>query len=253
MKYVRVQTNNGAKYGILKNSLIQFMENTPFDGNPVLLDEAINAEDAVYLAPVPFSKAVCIGLNYRDHAVEFGLPIPESPVIFLKPSTSATGHRSSIIYPAMCHRLDYEAELAVVIGKKAKNVSEEDALSYVLGYTIANDVTARDLQPKTGQWTIAKSFDTFLPLGPFIETDLDPDHLEIIARVNGKVVQRSNTENLIFKPKFLVSWLSHRMTLNPGDVILTGTPSGTTHMNPGDTVEVEIEGLGILKSTVVAE
>lgn len=216
--------------------------------------KTVSCERVRLACPVEnLTKALCVGLNYRDHAEEFGLPVPQEPVIFMKPSTAVIGPDDRIIKPSCCSLLDEEAELAIVIKRKCRNISIEEAGDYIFGYCCANDVTARDLQPKTGQWTIAKSFDTFLPLGPFIETDLDPDHLEIIARVNGKVVQRSNTENLIFKPKFLVSWLSRRMTLNPGDVILTGTPSGTTHMNPGDTVEVEIEGLGILKNTVVAE
>lgn len=253
MKYVRVQTDRGAEYGLLKNSLIQLMENTPFDGKPILKDEAINADDAVFLAPVPFSKAVCIGLNYRDHAVEFGLPIPESPVVFLKPSTSATGHKSNIIYPKMCHRLDYEAELAVVIGKTARNISEEDALSYVLGYTIANDVTARDLQPKNGQWTIAKGFDTFMPLGPYISDEVDGSSLMITSRVNGETKQKSNTSNLIFSIPYLISYLSHVLTLLPGDIISTGTPGGISGMQPGDKVEIEIEGLGILENVIEAE
>ena len=250
MKYVRVKTDKGARYGILKKGFIQLMENTPFDSSPILIDEAIRSEDAVLLPPAPFSKAVCIGLNYKDHAIEFGLPIPESPVVFLKPSTAAAAPESAIIYPSMCHRLDYEAELAVVIGKTAKNVSMEDALSYVLGYTIANDVTARDLQPKNGQWTIAKGFDTFLPLGPYISDEVDPARLRIEARINGKTVQSSNTENLIFSVPYLVSYLSQCMTLLPGDVILTGTPSGTSHMESGDVCEIEIEGLGVLSNPV---
>ena len=253
MKYVRVKTDNGARYGILKKGFIQLMENTPFDSSPILIDEAIRSEDAVLLPPAPFSKAVCIGLNYRDHAIELGLPIPESPVVFLKPSTAAAAPESAIIYPSMCHRLDYEAELAVVIGKTAKNVSMEDALSYVLGYTIANDVTARDLQPKNGQWTIAKGFDTFMPLGPYISDEVDGSSLMITSRVNGETKQMSNTSNLIFSIPYLVSYLSHVMTLLPGDVISTGTPGGISGMQPGDRVEIEIEGLGILANTIISE
>ena len=157
MKYVRIRKAEGsAAYGILRDGMIELINGTPFDGKAEGTGEFVEAASASYLAPVPFSKAVCIGLNYRDHAEEFGLPIPETPVVFMKPSTAAAGYGDDIIYPAMCHRLDYEAELAVVIGRECHMASEKDALDYVLGYTIANDVTARDLQPKNGQWTIAK-------------------------------------------------------------------------------------------------
>jgi 2-keto-4-pentenoate hydratase/2-oxohepta-3-ene-1,7-dioic acid hydratase in catechol pathway len=150
----------------------------------------------------------------------------------------------------MCKRLDYEAELAIVIGKKARNLSVEEVGSYILGYTCANDITARDLQPKTGQWTVAKSFDTFCPFGPYISDEVDPSNLTIESRVNGKTMQKSNTKNLIFAVPFLVSYLSQIMTLLPGDIILTGTPGGISGMHHGDTVEIRIEGLGVLKNTI---
>ena len=175
MKYVRFidKASGQPAYGIFADGMITAIDGTPFESGWKLTERRIPAEEAKLLPPSPFSKAVCIGLNYRDHAEEFGLPIPETPVVFLKPSTAAAAHGDAIIYPAMCHRLDYEAELAVVIGKKAKDVSESEALGHVLGYTIANDVTARDLQPKNGQWTIAKGFDTFMPLGPYISDEVD--------------------------------------------------------------------------------
>ena len=250
MKYVRFLEDNGNEgYGILKDEVIEVLDGTPFDKYEIT-SRCMEKEKVKLLSPSLFSKAVCIGLNYRDHAEEFGLPIPESPVVFLKPSTSVTATESTIIYPDMCHRLDYEAELAVVIGKTARNVSEEDALEYVLGYTIANDVTARDLQPKNGQWTIAKGFDTFMPLGPYISDEVDGSKLMITSRVNGETKQKSNTSNLIFSIPYLISYISNVMTLLPGDVISTGTPGGISGMQKGDIVEIEIEGLGILRNTI---
>ncbi len=198
------------------------------------------------LAPCVPTKGVCIGLNYRDHAMELGLALPTAPVVFLKPSTSLIGPGDWIDYPELSHRVDYEAELVAVIGKKAKNVLPEQALEYVLGYTCGNDVTARDLQPKDGQWTAAKSFDTFMALGPWIETDLDPSNLKIRALLNGAQKQSSTTDNLIFDVPHLFSWLSRIMTLLPGDVIMTGTPSGIGPMQKGDEIAIEIEGIGTL-------
>lgn len=249
MKYVRYIKDDGVAYGILEGNKIKelrdsFLETAEMTGNEDSLDSV------TLLSPVDFSKAVCIGLNYRDHAEEFELPIPESPVVFIKPSTSALGHEGRIIYPEICHRLDYEAELAVVIRKPCRFVKQEDASDYILGYTIANDVTARDLQPKNGQWTIAKSFDTFMPLGPYISDEVDPSDLMITSRVNGETKQKSNTSNLIFNVPYLVSYLSQIMTLLPGDVISTGTPGGISGMSVGDVVEIEIEGLGILRNTI---
>ncbi|ABY91519.1 MAG: 5-carboxymethyl-2-hydroxymuconate Delta-isomerase [Caldanaerobacter subterraneus] len=209
-----------------------------------------NLEEVKLLPPCLPTKAICVGLNYRDHIEEMGDKEPEEPTLFIKPSTAVIGPDDFIVIPKMSERVDYEGELAVVIGKRAKNVSEKDALDYVLGYTIANDVTARDLQAKDGQWTRAKSFDTFLPIGPWIETDLDPSSLDITTYVNGEVKQKSNTRHLIFNVPKLVSFISHIMTLNPGDVILTGTPSGVGPLKPGDVVTIEIEGIGKLTNRV---
>jgi 2-keto-4-pentenoate hydratase/2-oxohepta-3-ene-1,7-dioic acid hydratase in catechol pathway len=249
MKYVRFAYQGTTSYGLLEENTIQAIKGTPFDefsltGKTFLLD------DVKLLTPCDFSKAVCIGLNYSDHAVEFQLPIPTEPVVFIKPSTSALAPLGVIRYPKMSHRLDYEAELAIVIGKKAKNIPLVDVEDYILGYTCANDITARDLQPKQGQWTVAKSFDTFCPLGPFISDEINPSSLTIESRVNGKTMQKSNTKNLIFGVPFLVSYLSQIMTLLPGDIILTGTPGGISGMHHGDTVEILIEGLGVLKNTI---
>lgn len=250
MKYVRFSINNQKSFGLLKDDKIQRIENTPFDDDIILTDEYYALDEVELLSPTSFSKAVCIGLNYRDHAEEFGLPIPELPVVFLKPSTTENANNGIIHYPEQSKRLDYEAELAVVIKKECHNVEEKDANDYILGYTIANDVTARDLQPKNGQWTIAKSFDTFLPLGPYISDEVDPSDLYITSRVNGCTKQESRTSNLIFKIPFLVSYISKVMTLLPGDVIITGTPGGISGMQKGDVVEIEIEGLSILRNTI---
>lgn len=208
-------------------------------------------EDVILLSPCLPTKGVCIGLNYRDHAEEMKLEIPKTPVVFIKPSTSVLDPEGEIVYPDMSSRVDYEAELAVVIGKECHDVEEAEAADYILGYTCANDVTARDLQPKQGQWTVAKGFDTFMPLGPYISDEVDPSKLAIECRLNGKTVQKSDTSNLIFTVPYLVSYLSKVMTLLPGDVILTGTSSGIGPMKRGDTVEVEIEGLGVLRNTVI--
>lgn len=254
MKYVRFKTRSGSiKYGILEdNERIRALESTPFEA-AVLTDNFYDVGEVDLISPTDYSKAICIGLNYRDHAEEFGLPIPESPVVFMKPSTCQVGQGEDVIYPKMCSRLDYEAELAVVIGKKCHKVSQEDALDYVLGYTIANDITARDLQPKNGQWTVAKCFDTFLPLGPYISDEVKPDDLYIASKVNGVIKQESRTSNLIFNVPFLISYLSNVMTLLPGDVIITGTPGGISGMNDGDIVEIIIEGLGVLRNKIVKE
>jgi 2-keto-4-pentenoate hydratase/2-oxohepta-3-ene-1,7-dioic acid hydratase in catechol pathway len=179
--------------------------------------------------------------------------LPKEPLIFMKPSTSVIGPGEAIIYPKMSKRVDYEAELAIVIGKEAKKVSEERAADYILGYTCLNDVTARDLQPKDGQWTTAKGFDTFAPIGPWIVTDIDPHHLDVSSYLNGERCQHSNTKNLIFGPRQLVSFISRVMTLLPGDVIATGTPSGIGPMAVGDKIDVVIEGIGTLSNNVAAE
>lgn len=238
------------EFGLLEQDLINGIED-PFAGGGIVRNgRTYSRENVVLVNPAFPSKALCIGLNYMDHAKEFGLPVPQTPVVFIKPSTALSGPGDDIVKPAMCTQLDEEGELAVVIGKECRNVSQEEAGDYILGYCIANDVTARDLQPKTGQWTIAKGFDTFLPLGPYISDEVDPARLRIEARINGKTVQSSNTENLIFSVPYLVSYLSQCMTLLPGDVILTGTPSGTSHMEIGDVCEIEIEGLGVLSNPV---
>ncbi|MFA4966676.1 MAG: fumarylacetoacetate hydrolase family protein [Candidatus Margulisiibacteriota bacterium] len=198
------------------------------------------------------SKIICVGLNYLDHAQEMKMAVPTHPIIFLKPPTSVIGDGDNIIYPEhQTKELHYEAELAIVIKDKTRNVSVEEAKKHILGYTCGNDVTARDLQRIDGQWGRAKSFDTFCPLGPDIVSDIDPDNLDIKLFLNNEIKQSSNTNKLIFKPLYLVSFISNIMTLLPGDVILTGTPPGIGPMQKGDVVAVEIEGIGRLANKIV--
>jgi 2-keto-4-pentenoate hydratase/2-oxohepta-3-ene-1,7-dioic acid hydratase in catechol pathway len=196
------------------------------------------------------SKIIAVGLNYHDHAKEMGMAIPDHPILFMKPATTVIKSGDAIIYPPQSKNVHYEGELAIIIKDKVRNIKKEDAAKHIKGYTCANDVTARDLQNIDGQWTRAKSFDTFCPLGPRIVSDLDPTNLNIQTRVNGEVKQNSNTKNMIFDVFELVSFVSSVMTLLPGDVIITGTPPGVGPLKIGDTVEVEIEGIGKLINTV---
>ncbi len=216
--------------------------------------EEIPLAELELLSLVRPSKIVCVGLNYLDHAREMDLAVPTEPVIFLKPPSAVIGAGDAIVLPAQSEQVDYEAELALVLGRTARFVSEDDAARHIFGYTCANDVTARDLQKKDGQWTRSKGFDTFCPVGPWIETD--PGDLQDMALrtvVNGEVRQEGNTANMIFPPHLLVSYLSHIMTLLPGDVILTGTPAGVGPIKAGDEVSVEIDRVGFLLNPVISE
>ena len=252
MKIVRFERGDASGYGLVEGNLIYTLEGDPCgDFEPGV---RVGRLGRVKLgSPCQPTKVVAVGLNYADHATEAGLPLPEEPIIFLKPSTAVIGHMDPIIYPAMSQRVDYEAELAVVIGKRARNVPSHEARRYILGYTCGNDVTARDLQQKDGQWTRSKSFDTFCPLGPWIVTDLNPSKLAITCRVNGQARQSGNTQDMVFKVWNLISFVSRVMTLEPGDVVMTGTPAGVGPLSPGNVVEVEIEGIGVLKNEVVSE
>jgi len=204
------------------------------------------------LAPViPRSKIVGVGRNYAAHAREHGNDVPTSPLLFLKPNTAVIGPDDPIVLPDFSQQVEHEAELAVVIGRITKNVSPEQALHHVLGYTVANDVTARDIQRTDGQWTRAKGFDTSCPLGPWLVMGLDPDDLAVSARVNGETRQHARTSDMVFDVPFLVSYISEVFTLLPGDVILTGTPAGVGRLEHGDRVEVEVEGIGVLMNPVV--
>jgi 2-keto-4-pentenoate hydratase/2-oxohepta-3-ene-1,7-dioic acid hydratase in catechol pathway len=252
MKIIRYQDGLKINWGVIEGNAIREMDGDPF-GHFHPASGMKKMGEIKLLSPCLPTKIVALGLNYRDHAEEVKMPIPKEPLLFMKPSTSVIGPGEGIIHPKMSKRVDYEAELAVVIGKVAKKVSEEKASDYILGYTCLNDVTARDLQPKEGQWTMSKGFDTFCPIGPWIMTDIDPHHLDVASFLNGERRQHSNTKNLIFGPHQLVSFISRVMTLLPGDVIATGTPSGIGPMTIGDKIEVVIEGIGTLSNQVVAE
>ena len=211
--------------------------------------EVLNLKDVELLAPCQPTKIVCVGLNYVEHARELKMQLPHEPILFIKPPTAVLAPEGEIIYPQSSQQVDYEGELGVVIGKRCKNVPADEVEKYILGYTCFNDVTARDLQRKDGQWTRAKSFDTFAPIGPWI-AKIDPSHLDIQTRVNGTIKQKSNTSDLIFGVPKLVEFISGIMTLEPGDVIATGTPPGVGPLQKGDVVEVEIEGIGILRNSL---
>src|SRR4030043_694263 len=216
MKIIRFRDGALVKWGVIEEGMIREMEGDPF-GHFHLSSRAKKLEEVKLLSPCLPSKIIALGLNYRNHAEEVKMPIPEQPLLFMKPSTSGIGPGDAIVYPKMSRRVDYEAELAVVIGKIAKSVPTERAGDYILGYTCLNDVTARDLQPKNGQWTLSKGFDTFAPIGPWVVTEIDPSQLEISTFLNGERRQHSNTRNLIFECKSLVSYVSRVMTLLPGD------------------------------------
>ncbi|MEW6545815.1 MAG: fumarylacetoacetate hydrolase family protein [Bacillota bacterium] len=261
-RLVRVSTGAGIFYGLMVEDRIYLAGSRwPWDrpewasflrgegGRPSRLPY-IGTDEAELICPVEPGKVVAVGLNYRDHAHEVGAVLPEEPVLFVKPATAVIGPGAAILLPPVSRRVDYEAELAVVIGRRAKRVAVGQAPDYVLGYTCGNDVTARDLQQKDGQWTRSKSFDTFCPLGPWVVPGLDPAALQVVCRVNGKVRQQGNTRDLIFPVAELVSFVSGIMTLEPGDVLLTGTPAGIGPLEPGDLVEVEIEGVGVLSNPV---
>jgi 2-keto-4-pentenoate hydratase/2-oxohepta-3-ene-1,7-dioic acid hydratase in catechol pathway len=253
MRIVRFDKRGRSGYGVLDREKILPLWGHPFAGI-METGETFFQDEVTLLAPCEPTKIVALGLNYRDHAAEFGHPVPEEPLIFLKPSTAVIGPEADIIYPQMSRRVDYEAELAVIIGKTARRVREDNALEYVLGYTCFNDVTARDLQKKDGLFTRAKGFDTFAAMGPWIETDIgDPDNVMVEAYLNGERRQHSSTSNMVFGVRHLISFISQVMTLLPGDVIATGTPSGIGPMRPGDVVEVKVERIGTLHNRVLAE
>lgn len=249
MRYVRFKKNGVAHQGILKSDVVRLIKGNPFD-RPIEIDSQFNLKDIKIIAPMMPSKIIAVGLNYVDHATELNLPLPEEPLIFLKPPSSVIGLYETIYYPPQAKRVDYEAEMALVIKKKAYNISYTEAPNYIFGYTCLNDVTARDLQKKDGQWTRAKSFNTFCPIGPYIETDIDVSSLKIELLVNKDIRQSSNTSKMIFDCKKLVEFISGVMALEPGDIIATGTPSGIGPLKVDDEVEVRIEKLGSLINPV---
>lgn len=257
MKLICFKTDKMQKVGILKRDKIMEINSSMIEAiNRPKTDEleilrTYNLQDVNISVPVLPSKIVCVGLNYIDHANELGMELPEEPIIFIKPPTAVIGNLDTIIYPRNSTQVDYEAELGIVISKGAHHVRSESALEYIGGYTVINDVTARDKQRKDIQWTRAKSFDTFAPIGPCIETELDPMNQKISLRLNSVLKQNSNTKNMIFDVYKLVEFISNIMTLNPGDIIATGTPPGVGPMKVGDVVEAEVEGIGILKNFLV--
>ncbi|WP_241387063.1 fumarylacetoacetate hydrolase family protein [Rhodococcus sp. CH91] len=224
----------------------------PF-GNPTFTGRSWPLADVRILAPILATKVIAVGRNYAAHAAESGNEVPDEPMIFLKPNTSIVGPGAPIVIPPTTSLVHHEAELAVVIGRPCKDVPAAKARDVVLGYTIANDVSARDHQSKDGQWGRAKGHDTFCPLGPWIETDIDASDLEISAEVDGQIRQRSRTSKMVHDVPKLIEWISGVMTLLPGDVILTGTPEGVGPIEPGDTVSISIEGIGTLTNPVVAK
>jgi len=250
MKIVRFASGKKAEYGILVGDIIDGIEGTPYR-QPRYSTHHYNVGEVKLLSPCTPSKIIALGLNYHSHAEEVKMPIPTEPLIFLKPATSVIGSEDDIIYPDSSQQVDYEGELGVVIKSRAYRVPVKRALDYVLGYTCFNDVTARDLQAKDKQWTRAKSFDTFSAVGPCIETNLNPEKVYVETYLNGELKQQVNTSDLIFSVPQLVSFISNIMTLLPGDIIATGTPSGIGPMNPGDTVEVRIKPIGTLRNYIV--
>ncbi|HEX3930474.1 MAG TPA: fumarylacetoacetate hydrolase family protein [Nocardioides sp.] len=262
MRIARFTTGDDPLFGVVTGEVDQFGQ--PSDdtvvvelaGDPLYAGlQPTQSEhrlaDVRLLAPViPRSKVVAIGRNYAAHAAELGNDVPEEPLMFLKPNTSVIGPGDPVFYPPQTQRLDYEGELAVVIGRICRDVPAEQATDVIFGYTIANDVTARDLQHKDGQWTRAKGFDSFCPLGPWIETVLDPSDLRITAHVNGELRQDSRTSLLIHDLPKLIAYMSAVMTLLPGDVVITGTPAGVGPIVAGDVVDVGIEGIGVLSNPV---
>jgi 2-keto-4-pentenoate hydratase/2-oxohepta-3-ene-1,7-dioic acid hydratase in catechol pathway len=242
------------RYGYLEGDLVFPLDRKDFDQflfpsskQPFLL------RDVRLMAPVRPSKIVCVGRNYQEHAAELGNKMPDVPLLFLKAPSAVVGNGESIELPSDSQRVEHEGELGVVIGRKARQLpAEADPLSFVFGYTCVNDVTARDLQRKDIQFTRAKSFDTFCPVGPLVVTGLNPMDLEVTTRLNGEVKQRGRTSNMAFSVPFLVRYIAGIMTLYPGDLIATGTPAGVSRMKEGDVVEVEVEGIGVLRNQVTA-
>jgi 2-keto-4-pentenoate hydratase/2-oxohepta-3-ene-1,7-dioic acid hydratase in catechol pathway len=254
MKFVRYQDRTGAaQYGVLEGDTVRSASGDPFSGLRAE-DPVGEVGDLTLLPPVVPGKIVCIGLNYAAHVTEndASREVPDEPVMFMKPGSSLVGNGAEIKIANPQNATDYEAELAIVIGREARNVEEARASDYVLGITAANDVSDRVLQKKDGQWVRAKGYDTYCPLGPCVQTefDLTSRDIKVESRLNGEVRQSQKTSSMIFSPRFLIAFISRVMTLNPGDVILTGTPEGVGPMKAGDTIEVEVGGVGTLRNPV---
>ncbi len=251
MRFIRYRTGSEEpRYGWVYEDRIGPIEGVPF-GDYRRLEAEIPMHMVRLLAPLLPGKIICVGRNYPEHAREQGFEVPEIPMLFMKPPSSIIGPSENIILPPQSQKVEHEGELAVVIGRRGRWISSEDALDYVMGYTCANDVTARDLQRRDGQWTRGKGFDTFLPLGPWIETDLDPADVLVQTRVNGEMRQMASTREMMFTVEQLIAFISSVMTLEPGDLILTGTPAGIGPLQASDVVEVSVEGIGSLSNPVV--
>jgi 2-keto-4-pentenoate hydratase/2-oxohepta-3-ene-1,7-dioic acid hydratase in catechol pathway len=251
MRLLRFRHGDRIATGVAEtgDDAVRVLAGTFFE-DPLPTGEELALDDVFLLAPVLPSKLVCVGKNYAAHAAEFGMTVPEEPLLFLKPSTAVIGPNDPIQRPGVSRRVDYEGELAVVIGRLAKDVRAEDAYRVILGYTCANDVTLRDLQKTDDQWARAKGFDGSAPLGPWIETDLDPNDAGVETRLNGEVRQQGRSSEMVFGVATLIEYITAFMTLLPGDVLLTGTPEGVGPLAAGDVVEVEVEGAGVLSNTV---
>ena len=255
MKFARYQVNGSIAYGLVEGDEIRQITTTPFQKYQIT-DKHHSISDINILAPTIPNKIIAIGLNYKSHLK--GSPIgdreaPKVPEPFFKTTSSVIGPNGTIVIPKDATNVQEEAELAVVIGKKCKGATKANALQYILGYTCGNDISARDWQREDLQWWRAKSSDTFAPIGPYIVTDIDPSDLQLMARINGKVVQESSTSNLIHNIPTILEFISRVITLEPGDIIMTGTPGQPKNLEHGDKVEVEIEGIGILENSVVSE
>lgn len=251
MKIVRIKSGDDIAYGVADAEGVLVYNGSPFVAwEPT--EVVVPWPSVTLLSPVIPTKVMAVGRNYEDHANEMSAEVPDEPVIFMKPATSVIGTNASVIYPTISHEVHHEAELAVVMSRPARNIKAEDASQYIFGYTAANDVTARDLQRKDGQWIRGKGFDTFCPLGPAIETELDPlERLAVICRVNGEVRQAGFTSDMVFGVAELIAFITAFTTLLPGDVILTGTPSGVGAVESGDLMDVEVDGIGTLTNRVV--
>ncbi len=253
MRIVRYQTKDEApQYGWLLDDKIGEIDGDLF-GRYRRRDANLPRAEAKLVAPSQPSKIGCVGRNYVDHAKELGNEVPKVPLIFLKPPSSIISSGETIILPPQSSQVEHEAELVIVIGKRGRHITPEDAKQYILGYTVGNDVTARDLQKSDGQWTRAKGFDTFCIFGPWIDTDFDPSDAVVTCRVNGQMRQMASTRDMVFSVSTLVAFISSVMTLEPGDLIFTGTPAGVGELHAGDKVEVEIDGLGSISNPVKAE
>jgi 2-keto-4-pentenoate hydratase/2-oxohepta-3-ene-1,7-dioic acid hydratase in catechol pathway len=249
----RTTQNIEPRFGFVEgDSVLPFADSDPLESVwSADTDKPIPLSEVQLLAPVTPSKIVCVGRNYREHAAELGNKMPDEPLLFLKAPSAIIADGDCIALPPQSRQVEHEGELGVVMKRQAQKLADdEDVLSYVLGYTCVNDVTARDLQRKDVQFTRAKSFDTFCPVGPFLVDGLDPHNLVVSTRVNGLTRQNGRTADMAFSVPFLIRYISNIMTLNPGDLIATGTPAGVSPMKDGDVVEVEIEGIGILRNTV---